>query len=1352
MTCRLLPLTRTTKDMKKIIFSLLCLSLPITAEAQQPLDGFIYGTETQPAGDEWQSPQRLALNKEQPRATFFSFADVESAMKVLPENSAYWQSLDGTWKFHWAPDPENRPKDFYLSAYDDTAWDDISVPSCWNVEGIMKDGTLRYGVPIYCNQPVIFKHTVAVDDWKGGVMREPDKSWTTYKYRNEVGSYRRRFTVSDKWKGREVYINFDGVNSFFYLWVNGRYVGFSKNSRNTATFNITQYLTKGENIVAVEVYRSSDGSFLESQDMFRLPGIFRSTYLTAAPKLQMCDMKINTDIAADGSGVVDVSAFVRNLDRKSAKGCSVNYRVYANKLYSDEIMGEAISPVMSETFAVNGGGSSEVSTRLTVPSARLWSAEEPNRYTLVAELKDKKGRTVDIVSSYFGVRKVEIRDTEAADDEFGLKGRYFYVNNQPVKLKGVNRQEISPERGNAITHEQMEHEIMLMKRANINHVRNSHYSCNPYWYYLCDKYGIYLEDEANIESHEYYYGEASLSHVPEFRDAHVARVMELVHAHVNHPSIVIWSLGNEGGPGKNFKAAYDAIKTWDTTRPVQYERNNDIVDMGSNQYPSIPWVREAVKGRFNIKYPFHISEYAHNMGNAGGNLEDYWEAIESTNFFCGGAIWDWVDQSLYNYDKTDGTRYLAYGGDFGDKPNDGMFCMNGILLPGHRPKPAYYEVKKVYQNVGVKAVDIMKGQIEVFNKNYFVPLKMYNMVWSLWKDGQRITESNVFRGPRNILGPREKAVYSLPISFKGLDPQAECFVKVQFLLAQDMPWAKKGYVQMEEQLPLNEVAPFTSIAEAAGSGRLTLTEADTVSTVSGEGFSVAFSNTTGTINSLKYGNRVIFADGNGPRLDAFRAMTDNDNWAYRQWFAKGLNDLRHRVLHRSAYKRKDGAAVVAYTVESQAPCGYNIRDLGISSGRYEITRGKEFGPSDFRFITNQTWTVYADGSVELQANITSNDPTLCLARLGYVMRTPSDMNNYTYYGRGPHNNYNDRMNGAFVQLYKTTVDSMAVDFPKPQSMGNREDVRWCALTDADGQGAQFIAAGGSMSASALPWSAMQMVCAPHTYQLPESEGNWLHLDMKMMGLGGNSCGQGGPLEEDLIRAGSHTMGFIIRPAKGNLTMRAKVSAAGELPPAIERDAAGMVSMTGGEDGSQICYTLEGKKKTYIYKSPFALREGGRVTAWHKGNERLKVTADFERIENIPVKVVYASSEEHGEGDAAHIADGDNGTYWHTAYSVTVAQYPHWIDFDCSETKMIKGFTYLPRQDNRNGNIKTYRVQVSDDGKNWGEPVAEGTFEDGFKEKRVMFESPVRARYVRFTALSSQDGQDFATGAEIKILD
>lgn len=861
--------------MRKIALSLiLCGIVYSSVYAQQPLGGFMYDTVHHPEGTEWESPEKLSLNKEQPRAYFFSFADVESAKEVHPEASAYWHSLNGKWKFHWAPNPDERPKTFFETQFDDTAWDEITVPSCWNVVGIQKDGSLKYGVPIYCNQPVIFKHNRVVGDWKGGVMREPDKDWTTYKYRNEVGSYRRTFRISDSWMNRNVYINFDGVNSFFYLWINGKYVGFSKNSRNTASFNISDYLVKGENIVAVEVYRNSDGSFLEAQDMFRLPGIFRDAYLTSTAKVEVRDMKIDTDLTADGTSV-SVNAMMRNLDKKAAKGYSLTYRIFQNKLYSDEILGQIGQPVVSETFTLDKDVSRKITTCLEIKGAELWSAEQPNRYTLVAELKDRKGKTVDVVSSYFGICKIEIRDTEAKDDEFGLKGRYFYINNKPVKLKGVNRQEINPNSGNSITHNQMEEEIMIMKRGNINHVRNSHYSCNPYWYYLCDKYGIYLEDEANLESHEYYYGKESLSHVPEFRDAHVARVMELVHAHVNHPSIVIWSLGNEAGPGKNFVDAYNAIKDFDTSRPVQYERNNDIVDIGSNQYPSIPWTREAVKGTLDIKYPFHISEYAHSMGNAGGNLEDYWEAIESTNFLCGGAIWDWVDQSLYNYDKTTGEKYLAYGGDFGDKPNDGMFCMNGILFPGHKPKPEYYEVKKVYQNVGVKAVDITKGQIEVFNKNYFKPMTDYEMVWSLWKDGKKVHESNAFKGPRNILGPREKAGYTIPYDFSSLESDSEYFIKVQFLLAKDMPWANKGYVQMEEQLPVKSAEGFVSISESAKGGKLSLSKSEDEYIVKGNGFTVVFDNVTGTINSLLYGSKIIFTDNNGPKLDAFRAQTDN---------------------------------------------------------------------------------------------------------------------------------------------------------------------------------------------------------------------------------------------------------------------------------------------------------------------------------------------------------------------------------------------------------------------------------------------------------------------------------------------
>ena len=765
---------------KTLLTGLLCCTLTVQSFADQPLEGFTYATLNAPTGAEWESPENLALNKEQPHAYFFPFQDLESARKVLPENSKFWQSLNGDWKFHWAPDPDSRPADFYQTNYDVTSWDVIPVPSSWNIYGIQKDGSLKYGTPIYVNQPVIFQHSVKVDDWRGGVMRTPPANWTTYKHRNEVGSFRRDFEIPQDWDGREVFISFDGVDSFFYLWINGKYVGFSKNSRNTANFNITPYLQKGKNIVAAEVYRSSDGSFLEAQDMFRLPGIFRTVALYSVPKVHFRDLVAIPDLDStytDGS--LTINADIRNLDKKAAKDYKVYYSLYANKLYSDEnTLVDGVSSPVIEKIVPNEIG--KVQTVFQVKAPNKWSAEFPYRYTLVAELKDKKNRTIETVSTIVGFRKVEIKDTPASEDEFGLAGRYYYVNGKTVKLKGVNRHESNPAVGHAITREMMEKEIMLMKRANINHVRNSHYPDDPYWYFLCNKYGIYLEDEANIESHEYYYGAASLSHPVEWKNAHVARVMEMVHANVNNPSIVIWSLGNEAGPGKNFVAAYDALKKFDTSRPVQYERNNDIVDMGSNQYPSIGWVRGAVQGKYDIKYPFHISEYAHSMGNACGNLIDYWEAMESTNFFCGGAIWDWVDQSMYNYDPKTGTRYLAYGGDFGDTPNDGQFVMNGIVFGDLEPKPQYYEVRKVYQNIGVKAVDVEKGVFEIFNKYYFKNLADdYYLMWSVYEDGKAIQAT--LKKDIN-LAPRQRMQISLPYNRAAFKKDAEYFVKVQFIL------------------------------------------------------------------------------------------------------------------------------------------------------------------------------------------------------------------------------------------------------------------------------------------------------------------------------------------------------------------------------------------------------------------------------------------------------------------------------------------------------------------------------------------------------------------------------------------
>lgn len=822
--------------------------------------------------------------------------------KGLPENSSYWKSLDGLWKFHWAPNPDKRPKDFYRTDYDVSQWDDIKVPMNWNLAGLQKDGNNKYGDPLYSNQRVIFQHSwQPMNDWKGGVMRTPPANWMTYRNRNEVGSYRRTFSVPADWKGQQIYLNFDGVDSFFYLYINGKYVGFSKNSRNLAEFDITPYLNKEgeENTVAVEVYRHSDGSFLESQDMFRLPGIFRTVALVAKPQVQVRDIKAIPDLDETYShATLHISAQLQNLSKKAIKGYTLQYSLYANRLYSDDNdLMEGVTASTPLVGKLNSKGEIVLETTLDAANkVKLWSAEAPYRYTLVGELKDAKGRTVQTFSTIVGFRKVEIKETPAEKDEFGLAGRYYYLNGQPIKLKGVNRHENNTLLGHTATREQMENEIFLMKRGNINHVRNCHYPDAPYWYYLCDKYGIYLEDEANLESHEYYYGKQSLSHVPEFRNAHIARNMEMVHATVNHPSVVIWSLGNEAGPGKTFVDCYNAIKAYDTSRPVQYERNNDIVDMGSNQYPSIAWVQGAVQGKYKLKYPFHISEYAHSMGNACGNLIDYWDAIESTNFFMGGAIWDWVDQALNKQDPVTGQTYWAYGGDFGkdNKPNDGMFCMNGILRPDFSPKAQYYEVKKVYQNVGVKAVDMKQGQIEIFNKNYFEPLKNYQIVWSLYKDGVCISKNQPLQGAKNIVGPREKGFYTLPYDYASLDPKSEYFVTVQFLLGKDMPWAAKGYPQMEEQLRVkgaDVAAP--SIATVAKNGKamkLSVDKAAKRANINGGNFQVAFDLNTGAIYSLKYGSQDIIKDGNGPKLDAYRAPTDNDAGIgyHNAWFKNGL--------------------------------------------------------------------------------------------------------------------------------------------------------------------------------------------------------------------------------------------------------------------------------------------------------------------------------------------------------------------------------------------------------------------------------------------------------------------------------
>ena len=1272
------------KNYLKMSSACLLMALWPCAWAQHnPLGGFAYGDKEAPTGKEWESVEELALNKEYPRAYFFSFDNEAQAAQVRPEKSPYWLSLNGQWRFHWCKTPDERPKDFYKTNYDASGWDMTPVPSNWNVQGIQKDGKLKYGLPIYVNQPVIFYHERKVDDWRQGVMRTPPQTWTTYEYRNEVGSYIRYFEVPREWKGREVYIDFDGVDSFFYLWINGKYVGFSKNSRNAASFNISKYLKKGQNKLAVEVYRNSDGSFLESQDMFRLPGIFRTVALRSTPKVQIRNLNVLTDTDNLSDWQLKVTAEVRNLGKKEAKDYRLQYAVYKNILYKDDAQKVDALQATSEVQAVAPNAIEKVSAAIDVKQPDMWSAEAPNRYVLVAQLVDKKGKVIEAASTYFGFRKVEIKETKAEDDSFGNAGRYFYVNGKPIKLKGVNRHETHPEQGHVVTHAQMEEEVMLMKRANINHVRCSHYPPDPYWFYLSDKYGIYLEDEANIESHEYYYGKESLSHPKEWEKAHTARVVEMVEAAYNSPSIVIWSLGNEAGPGQNFVTAYNHLKTLDTSRPVQYERNNDIVDMGSNQYPSVAWVKGAATGKYDIKYPFHISEYAHSMGNAVGNLADYWEAIESSNYICGGAIWDWVDQALTNY-TPDGKPYAAYGGDFGDFPNDGQFVMNGIIFADRSVKPQYYEVQKVYQNIKVKKLSFDTFQIT--NKSYFEPMEGYEGVWKLYRNGELVEERSFDVSP---LKPQKKGVVT--IAPKRMDSKSEYIVVIEFRQAADKPWAKQGFVQAREQFVIQEAGQKPAIATVAEGNALELSPDQKM--IVGKDFSVMFDFDKGTIETLRYGNNTII-ENSGLALNAFRAFTNNDRWAYQQWFAKGLHNLQHKALAKSVKANADGSYSYSFTVQSQAPNAAKIEG-GTASGRNKIVEltDRPFTDADFRFVTNQVFTVYPDGSIEVQASIASNDDFVNLPQLGYLVTMPKTYFRFTYYGRGKQDNYSDRKTGAFLGIYESDVLKEAGNFPKPQDVGHHQDSRWAALTNMRGAGAIFVGT-QPMDVAALPYTAQEMTLAGHPFELPNPSATYLQLNIATTGVGGNSCGPT-PLQRDRVMATQQRFGFIIRPAQAKLAEAANVSASTEAPAF----APGLINRS-----------------------------------------------------TIPMKVIFASSEEVGAGNATHLVDGNPNTIWHSAYSVTVAKHPHWVDFDLSKEVSFKGISYLPRTDEAgNGDVKDFSISISDDAKTWKE-VHKGSFSyNRGTVQQVLFKAPVKARYVRFTALSEQYGQDFASGAEFGLI-
>lgn len=1264
-----------------------------------------------PTGLEWQQEQNLNLNKEPARASFMSFSDLDSALKILPENSKWWKSLNGEWKFTWSKDPGSRPKDFFKPDFDVSGWGHINVPSSWQAEGATKEGK-RYGTPLYSNQPYPFAR-----NWPS-VMDTPPKHFTSYLERNPVGSYRTDFEVPADWDGREVYIQFDGVDSFFYLWINGKYVGFSKDSRNPACFDISPYLQKGKNVLAAEVYRHSDGAYLECQDMFRLSGIFRTVSLFALPKVHIRDFFVHVNpvdtwdgnylpVSATNPGNVDgdwrvlVDVDVRNLfPRHMNVGESkLSMTLYdaQNKPVKPLALDKAPDRSSAEkTLNLTGQNNYQTSLLANYAKPKLWSAEDPNLYTLVLELKDKDGKVIEMVSSQLGFRNVVIKDS------------IFLVNGKPVKVKGVNRHESTPEYGHYVPRDIVEQEVKLLKQGNINHVRNSHYPADDYFYFLCNKYGIYVQDEANVESHGYYYGEASLAHPVEWLPAHVDRIMSMVERNKNNPSVIMWSLGNEAGPGRNFQIAEKTVKARDLSRPTHYERNNNIVDLGSNQYPSVQWTQGMAKNK-DFPKPYYISEYAHNMMNAMGNLADYWEAIESTDRIMGGAIWDWVDQGLYqtvditevvdnatpekdaiitqHMDKdgkmitlkTKKGRRIAYGGDFGDFPNDGQFVFNGTILADRTPEPSYFEVKHVYQNI--KASLTPDNQIEIFNKNFFIDLSGYDVVCQVLKNGKIVSEEKL-NMPE--VGPRQKVKVPAAFLSKDLDKGAEYALRVNFNLKNDTLWEKKGYTQASDQLELVNPDKEKTLFAATGDAP---TVSEDKTTITGKGFELKFNPKTGELEQYMLGSDALLKTP--LQINAYRCPSSNEVGNGNKWLENGLRDMQQQLISSEVLPGKDGV-IVKQSIKVTGKAAETFTDYGRNFTSI-VKNDRPLNDSNTHFILNREWMVYPDGTVTCQSAFLPRGAMIELPRIGYEFQFPASFDEVTYYGHGPYENFADRKAASFLGQYKTTPKGSLVNYGRPQDMGTHEGTRWVALTAKDGNGLLIGTLDKPFTFSALPYTSTELTLANHPAELPS------HIDKTVLvmaaatrGLGGASCGPG-PMDRDIIKANKpYVLDFSIRPIKKDSVLDTiRVSKA------------------------QLDMTMQTRADKFTVKN--------------------------------------ASSEEPGEGNAENVVDADPSTFWHSQYGVTLTKFPHTLEIDLGKERDLQGITYLPRQDgNTNGRVAKYAVSVSNDGKTW-EKVAEGSFPNKEDLQQILFKSPVKARYFQFTALSEAGGADYASIAELDII-
>lgn len=1056
------------------MFSKFLLLLIIVCSAQvsvayQGLPGSNFSkTDTALVPKEIEDPENNGINKEPNHATLMPYATLKEALLAKRHASSFSQSLNGTWKFNWVDWPQKRPVNFYKPEYDVSGWKNIRVPSNWQIEG--------YGTPYYSNFNYIFQKDFPK------IMSTPPEKFTAYKERNPVGSYRRDFTIPAAWAGRRIFIIFDGVDAGFFIWVNGKKVGYSVNSRNAAEFDLTKYIKHGKNTLAVEVYRFTTGSYLEDQDMWRLSGIFRNVTLWSSPQQHIRDyfVKTNLDKNYQNAQVV-VSAKIKNYSTTNTTARQVKAVLY------NGIKLVAGATANAKVRALKPGEEVAVNLTFNVRQPNKWTAETPTLYTSVISLNDGK-RDVELLSSKVGFRQIEI------------KGRQLTINGVPIKLKGVNRHENWPDDGHAVTEEQMIKDIVLIKQTNSNHVRTSHYSNDPRWYELCDEYGIYLVAEANVECHG---AMNDFNDEPRIKAAIIDRNLANTENFKNHPSVIIWSLGNENGSGgTNFRAALLAIKEVDPTRPTHYEGfgigSENPADLDSQMYTDPDNLRLRAEDT-NLTKPFYLCEYAHAMFNSMGSVDLYNEIFDKNPSLLGGAIWEWQDQGIYN-NRDPKHPITAFGGGFGEYPNDHYFIHKGVVFSDRRPKPHFPELKHAYQWITIKDADLKNGLITVKNRYHFTNLNQLAGKWEVTENGTLIQKGNL---PSLTVAPGEESKIKIPYILNP-KPGAEYFLRVSFDLTTNQLWAKKDFEVASQQLQLPVL--IAAIADRTSVGQLSLKETKETVLVSGDGFSVELNKTNGLFSKFISKGENLLQDSGGPALHLWRAPHQKDDmWAYEEWEKYGLKSLNWVTNE------------------------INTRQLASSEVEIKVSLTGT-GKQGFSVQHQITYMINGKGEINAVNQVNFSKADINLARIGVRLFLKKDLNKFDYFGRGPMENYADRKSGFDVGYYVSTVSEQLTPYEKPMECGNHEDVRWAKLISAKGSGLQVNRHTDLLQVSALPYSDEEMDPVEYKIDLPASKGTVVCVSHKTLGVGSSGCGPR-PLEPYRVYSKNTSFSYSIQLLK-----------------------------------------------------------------------------------------------------------------------------------------------------------------------------------------------------------------------------